>query len=270
MKHWLNTAAIAAIMIGSGAAYAADTPGTNKASTVGANAGGVTCNQDLAVVDTNDDGSISTDEAVTASLKEFDRIDVDNSGTLSKSEWEHCNEQALLNSEMTTATVNTGAGTDNGMKKNDSAMNNDKGADKTSDMAKSKAENTAPFAGKNPFETDEDFSAADSDKDNQLTRDEAAKAAESAYNAGSNEGKNREDFARSYGARFAMIDKNGDGTVSQEEWQGRDSATIQSAFAKLDEDNNGELSKSEYQEARKAQSSDTDGKPVSVWYYFVF
>jgi len=200
----------------------------------------VNCNQNFTAVDSNGDGIVSTAEATSASSSEFDRLDTDKSGSISQSEWSSCSDMAMSKSA------------------NDNAAASTSGSD-----------------GSQPMSTDDQFSEADADQSGDVSRDEAATAAQSAY-TGSTTGNqdqattgDNEQAARNFGARFAMIDSDGDGTVSREEWNNRDNVTIDTAFKRLDSDGNGEVSKSEYQEARNVDSG-SGRQPVTIWYYYIY
>ena len=224
MKHLLCTTAIAAALMTTGgmaqAAGSDNANNPNKASDQQKMAS-MSCERTFAKVDANGDGIISTKEASNASGKEFDRLDTDKSGAISKDEWQKCGDMASINQ-----------------------------------------------MDKMPLNTDQEFKAADQDKNNKVTKEEAAKSAENTYKQNSGSGQSAEEAARNYGARFAMIDTNGDGAISKDEWDNRDKAKVDTAFGNLDKDDNGKLSKSEYQEARNA--SQNNGKPVTVWYYFIY
>jgi hypothetical protein len=230
MKHWLYTTAVVLAL----AAVAVPA----NAATSGADAD---CGGAFTKVDTNGDGIISSSEASSAATKEFACIDSDSSGVVSKAEWQNCGLAARLR------------------EKNDySATKNPSGiAPEGMQMA----------IDVQPWEADEDFTKADADKSGDVSRDEAAKAAESEYSTlGSKMAK--EDFARAYGERFAQLDANGDGSLSKDEFNKRDSVRIEASFGHLDGNDNGEFSKSEWQVAHNVNQP--SGEPMTIRYYFVY
>ena len=79
---------------------------------------------------------------------------------------------------------------------------------------------------------------------------------------------NKEDFARAYGERFAQLDTNGDGSLSKQEFDDRNSGQVDASFSHLDGNNDGEVTKKEWQEARNTNQD--SGAPVTIWYYYIY
>jgi len=246
MKYLLSTAAVALAMATAGTRVAAQTAAQNA-----------DCSNAFKAVDANDDGKVSNQEANAAVSNEFDAIDSDGNGTISQSEWQSCGTQ--IHTMMDTKRSN--------MQASDHAPAKDgtSGSQGVATTGQSASTATLNEEGPpRPWTTDEQFSQADTDKSGDVSRDEAAQAAEKNYSkSGSQEARAQQ--GRASGARFAMIDSDGNGAISQQEWNNRDQADIESFFARLDEDNNDKLSKSEYQQVRMGQGQE---EPVSVWYYY--
>lgn len=249
MKLWLHTTAIAlALTAGSGVALAQGSP--------------VQCDRTFAVVDTDGDGIISAAEASGATSHEFQRMDADGSGTISVVEWQHCSGMAAL--------PLTGRST---MDEGDSAETsaaNDIPDQSTGAQTKGGSLQTANpdewVEGDRPFSTDDQFQSADVNQDGVVSSEEAALAAQKAHEGQVTAVRTREDYARQYGRYFGAIDRDGDGTVSQQEWELRTDEPSTARFEVMDADGDGEVTAKEYQARRLV---DENGDPVTVYYYYV-
>lgn len=266
MKYLLSTAAVALAMATTGMPAAAQQQAD--------------CSNTFKAVDANNDGKVSKQEANAAVTNEFNTIDSDGDGSISQSEWQNCGTQ--IHTMMDTKRSNMQASDHAPMQNQQSdqqagqqqtgqqqakkgQQGQQSGSQGTATTGQSASTATLKEEGPpRPWTTDEQFSQADTDKSGDVSREEAAKATEKNYSkSGSQEARAQQ--ARASGARFAMIDSNGDGSISQQEWKNRDQADVEAFFARLDEDNNDKLSKSEYQQVRLGQGQD---EPVSVWYYY--
>jgi Ca2+-binding EF-hand superfamily protein len=245
MRHFFTTAAVALAM-----------------TAIGMPAGGQQqqqgqCAREFSAVDSNGDSKVTQQEASSAVSGEFNRIDMDGNGTISKSEWQNCGWHTMLNTKRSNMQA-----ADHAPMKKDSQSASQSGGQSASTTT---LDEKAP---PQPWTTNEQFSKADANNDGMVSREEAAKATESAYGQAAGDDPGKEQLARQSGARFAMIDSNGDGAISQQEWQNRNKADIQTLFARLDQNNNDKLSKSEYQNVRDI--GQPAGEPMTIWYYHVY
>lgn len=258
----------------------------------------IDCERNFTAVDENRDGRVNEQEASAALEKEFQRIDADGSGSISKSEWQNCGDARIhtmmdataselqagdhapmQNGGQSGAQSSAQAGSQSGMQAGDQAASQS-GTQPDSETSVESAVNQEGLP--RTWIAEGQFSSADQDQDGRVTREEAAKAAEESFSQSDaqldsqsdsqsgvspSQEQSAEQTARQSGSRFAMIDRNGDGMISQQEWTNRDEANVESLFDRLDQNDDDSLSQSEFQEARNVPSS---GEPVTVWYYYVY
>lgn len=271
MRHLLSTAAIALAM----------TAMTLPASAQQQQQPGQ-CDRNFSAVDANGDGKVTNQEASAAIDDEFSRLDLDNSGSISKSEWQNCGWHTMMNTQRKNMQASDHAPMQGDAQQDDpqaSAQQQSGTQQQETSQQQSAAQPGSQSGGQSmnqgsnqasprPWTTDEQFSQADTNKDGSVDRQEAAEANERIYGR-TISGSDKEQMARQSGARFATIDSNGDGSISQEEWQNRSQADIEAMYARMDRDDDGELSRSEYQRARQPQQQQEASRPVTIWYYYV-
>lgn len=275
MRHFLlSTAAIAALTVAAPLAASAQSSGQDTSN--------IDCPGAFAAIDSNADGKVSGKEASAGLQDEFARIDADGDGNISAMEWQTCGMQprATQMHTMMDAKPSDLQGGDHAPLENSAqgegtmkTMMDAKAADlQAGDHAPMDSAELNKEEPPRPWWTgDAPFDKADTNDDGTITRAEAANAAEFVYGQKSNGTKSQqsaEQAARESGARFTMLDRDGDGVISEAEWKNRDQADIMSLFARMDQNDDDKLSKSEFQ-AVKAHKEIADD-PVTIWYYYTY
>lgn len=285
MRHLFSTAAVVALTAAAPLAASAQESAE------------ITCPGPFPVVDTNSDGKVTGEEASAALEDEFSRIDADGDGNITAMEWQTCGNAGLNEARMHTmmdakasdiqagdhAPRSAGEQSDANMNTMMDAEASDIQAGDHAPMDSAagqpmSAEDSASTATLNeegpprPWWTgDEPYQQADTDDSGTVTRAEAANAAEFTYGRKSQQAKAQqspEQAARESGARFTMLDRDGNGVISASEWKNRDQADLMALFDRLDQDGNDKLSKSEFQTVKAKK--DIADEPVTIWYYYTY
>lgn len=266
MRHPCISAALAALLATSASAALA----ASDALPDGVQAA---CAKDWSKVDANGDGEVTVKEAKAATEHNFGVLDTDGDGSVSLPEWRSCGHVVMLQSLGSDA-----AGGDNGSGEPAGSATSDEqasgqpagstGADvPNADVALGARGNGAANVPGNylPWSEGIRFEDVDTDKSGDISREEAAAAAEKRYETSGGSG-DMESAARASGAAFTQVDADGNGSISPKEFRARDSAGIDAGFAHIDADDNGKISRSEWLKARAIAARIG---PVSVWRYYM-
>lgn len=209
-------------------------------------AGGMTiCDHAFYPGDTNTDGTLTEEELAEKRDAEFEQLDANADGTITREEFKNCvgeGEQAAL----------------------DAAQENLESGDYA-------LADWADFADANTTLSIEDYMEAA-----ETAWDEADEAMITAYTAGQNTADMTEErFAATAVQQFHALDANGDGIVTEEEYESRDraarfdEAALERRFEAHDANDDGEISPQEYRGAG-LWSTDTaegaEGIPVYIYY----
>jgi Ca2+-binding EF-hand superfamily protein len=121
-------------------------------------------------------------------------------------------------------------------------------------------------AGTSEDELKQEFARMDPDQTGDVSPEEAASAWKQAAGDAADE-----EAARQVGALFAMLDKDGDGKLTWEEWKTRGQADTAARFELIDKDANQQISKSEWAEHRargfEEAQADAGGEPGLLVFY---
>ena len=162
---------------------------------------------DFAKVDANQDGKITKDEAKGRLLKRFDKIDSDNNGSISTTEFAALEQmhKGKGNHKLDFGTIDAN---------NDSQI--------TKDEAKGRLLKR--------------FDKIDSDKNGSISTTEFAALEQMHKSKGHKKGRGNHKLD------FAQVDANSDGVITKDEAKGR----LLKRFDKIDSDNNGSISTTEF------------------------
>ncbi len=193
------------------------------------------CGKQWTVADTNNDLTLSPEEAEASREMDFSRLDQDGDGEISQEEWAACNDMSIVGQAISAS--ESEAETEDGF--------------------------MMPDAG-----------TGDADQSGGLSREEMAEAMKQKF-AEAGDAESEETQARFTGAWFSLHDQNGDGEISPQEVAEVDLERASSrAFERIDENDDGVISKDEYDRMmttrfEAAQERASGGLPVALWQYYV-
>lgn len=270
MKNLCCTTALVLAMGGTAfAAQGTDASASNNDSTDIASAGSF-CDTGWAMVDTDNDGFVSADEAKSAMNERFKSLDSDGNGEVSQSEFSNC-----MSIEGTSASAERN---DESFKSAD--LNQDKGIDRDEFRDSAEQAYNDYYGNAGPASSDDDSSSSMGDDkmasdDNASTGDKSAKTTDAASNDGilvlrrfvwltPEESQNpdlfadmsRDEAAARSAQTFYALDENSDGIIDTREWSkrspksGMDEDWANANFDKLDKDSTGSISRDEYRQAQ--------------------
>lgn len=262
MTRLLTTTAIGLIV-----AFTTQVQGQTTQNPQTAQIGGP-CQEQWTAVDENTDGVISESEAQAAAQAEFSRIDMDGNGTISVQEWKDCAAPAAIPGGF--ARTDTGTGTverampDSGTEAGDTA---DQAMPEVEGQDQQQAANAATAGDEAAEAWGGEFEQMDADDSGDVSAEEAAQWSRS--QAGGEQ--QDEEAVRTQAARFAMLDRDGDATLTEQEWQQRDQGDVEAKFGNIDQDGDGQVSETEWQQHRQQrfeQAQTAAHEEVDLWLFY--
>lgn len=253
--HAKTTTAVALV---TSLAFAGGAAAATGGTTTGAQADH--CLRGFTMVDANNDGKVSKQEADMIVSQEFGAIDSNGDGSISQSEYDECQRAADYYRDMPASVAQNG---DQAFEAADT--NKDQKVDrqeymKGAQQAYDSAQSSGMESGSEPVAVLHRYiwvvapESSESEQGSQepqqdMSKDEAAGHAASSFSA---------------------LDSNGDDTLTKQEWQGsgqqgagQKSSSTDKKFSSVDSDGNGKISKEEYKSARDKNFSDAQSAAQS-------